>query len=360
MAEAIEPRVSQRRHDDVDLVRHLYNRRANWGTDTVLYRKKHPMEWKRVVGNYQNWEIDTRSIVPTDAESPRGEPACLLSSDDLTFWLSRRRESMPFFFRNCDADELHLISSGQMTYETDFGAIDVRDRDFLLIPKGVTYRVLLPRPQDTLRAIFESRPEIFLVPTEMVEDIYHKGRPAVGEDRLQRPKLVHELPVGNEFEVRVKYSGAFADFLGNISTIVYDHYPLDTELIDGVEPVVKFSVADIEKLGSTPVPFVGGAYLDNRASRAWTLHLAGGGGGTAPVHRNADVDEMRYFSSGPKMGNILFTPQGVDHGAGRGYTKRDRNRPEEDYDLGDTISAYTVKPLKGTPLAHGVARAYMC
>jgi len=360
MAEATETRANRRRHDDVDLVRHLYNRRALWGTETVLYRKNHPMEWKRVAGNYQNWEIDTTSIVPTDAQTPLGEPARLLYSEDLTFWLSRRRESMPYFFRNCDADELHLISKGQMTYETDFGTIEVHDRDFLLIPKGVTYRVLMPRPQDTLRAIYESGPEIFFVPTAMVDHVYHKGRPAVSEDSRQRPKLLREIPVGSEFEVRVKYSGAFADFLGEMSTIVYDHYPLDVELIDGEEPVVKFSVADIEKLGSAPVPFVGAAYLDNKANLAWTLHLSGGGGGTAPVHRDVDVDEMRYLSSGPKMGNILFTPQGVDHGAGRGYTRRERNRPEEPYDLGDTISAYTLKPFKGTPLAHGVARAYMC
>lgn len=358
MAEATEARVTARQHDEVDLVRHLYNRRALWGTDSVLYRRNHPMDWKRVTGNFQNWEIDTTSLMPTDADSPSGEPAKLFSSDDLTFWLSRRRESMPYFFRNCDADELHLISKGEMTYETDFGAIDVHDRDFLLIPKGVTYRVLMPRPQDTLRAIYESGPEVFFVPADMVEHVYHKGRPAVREDSLQRPKLLRELPVG-EFEVRVKYNGAFADFLGEISTITYDHYPLDTEMIDGDEPVVKFSVGDIEKLGSTPVPFVGGAYLDNKSNLAWTLHLSGGGG-NAPVHRDPDVDEMRYLSSGPKIGNILFTPQGVDHGAGRGYTRRERNRPQEAYDLGDTISAYTVKPLKGTQLAHGIARAYMC
>jgi homogentisate 1,2-dioxygenase len=347
-----------RPREDLDLVRHHYNRRAMWGTDTVLYRTQHPMTWQRVTGNYQNWLIQTAPLVPTDATSAAGEPAKLLYSEDLTFWLSRRRETMPYFFRNCDADELHLISQGDMIYETDFGVIEVHDRDFLLIPKGVTYRVVLPEPQETLRVIYESVPEIFLVPTEMVDHVYHKGRPAVSPDRLQRPKLVEPPAAEGEYEVRVKYNGAFSDFLGEISTIVYDYYPLDVAVIDGVEPVVKFSVADIEKLGTTPVPFLGAAYLDNRQNLAWTLHLSGGGSG--PVHRDADVDEMRYLSSGPKMGDILFTPQGVDHGAGRGYTKRERNRPQEPYDMGDTISAYTMKPLRGTPLCHEVARTYLC
>jgi hypothetical protein len=56
-----------------------------------------------------------------------------------------------------------------MTYETDFGVIDVHERDFLLLPKGVTYRVEMHRPQETLRVIYESAPEIFLVPVEMVD-----------------------------------------------------------------------------------------------------------------------------------------------------------------------------------------------
>jgi hypothetical protein len=47
------------------------------------------------------------------------------------------------------------------------------------------------------------------------------------------------------------------------------------------------------------------------------------------------------------MGTFLFTPHGADHGWGRGYTKKERNRPQ-DYDLGDVVSAYTIKPLKGT------------
>ncbi len=101
---------------------------------------------------------------------------------------------MPYFFRNCDADELHLISKGEMTYETDFGVIDVKDRDFLLLPKGVTYRVTMQGSQETIRVIYESAPEIFLVPVEMVDHVYHQGRPAIVEERLGRPKLVRDLP----------------------------------------------------------------------------------------------------------------------------------------------------------------------
>ena len=56
------------------------------------------------------------------------------------------------------------------------------------------------------------------------------------------------------------------------------------------------------------------------------------------------------------LGRFQFTPQGVDHGYGRGYTKRERNRPDSPYDSGDVISAYTMRPLKGTAIAYQAAR----
>jgi len=358
MAETTVQRLIHKKMDEHDWVKQLYSRRLFWGREMMLYRKSHPMDWQSVAGNYQNWEVDTSRVVPSDAESPYGEAERLFYSEDLTVWLSRRKESMPYFFRNCDADEVHLVSCGEMVYETDFGEIGVGEREFLLIPKGVTYRVIFKRPQDSLRVIYESAPEIFMVPVEMVDHLYGKGRPAVKPEKLRRPELLKESRPEGEYEVRVKYKGAFSDFLGEVSSLFYHFYPLDVEMIDGESPVAKFGVDDIEKLGSTPVPFLGGAYLDNKKNLAWTLHLSGGGISAAPVHRDADVDELRYTTSGPKLGNFLFTPQGVDHGGGRGYTRKERNRPADVYDVEGTMSAYTVKPLKGTPVAYRFARPY--
>jgi homogentisate 1,2-dioxygenase len=333
-----------------DLVKHHYNRRGLVGPQSMLFRKSHPMSWKQVNGNYQTWELNALALAPTDAESAHGEPTKLFYSDDLAIWVSRRKESMPYFFRNCDADEVHLISRGQMTYETDFGEIEVSERELLVIPKGVTYRVLM-RSKESLRIIYESEPEMLLVPVESIEEYYNTERAALEEAKLVRPQLPGgERPKG-EFEVRVKYRGAFADFLGEITTFRFDHYPLDVEIIDGFVPVFKFSASDVARFPGTPAPFLQGAYLDNKERCAWTMHLAGGGGGGirgTPVHRDPDIDELRYNSSGPAMGTFLFTPHGADHGWGRGYTKKERNRPQDDYDLGDVVSAYTIKPLKGT------------
>lgn len=357
---AEDPRLSHKDMSQYDLVKHHYSRRAVWGDDAVLYRRRHPMECGEIRGNYQNWEIGTRDLLPEDAQAPTAAAARLFYSEDLDISLSRRRESMPYFERNCDADEVHLVSRGSFVYQTDFGDIEVGERDILVIPKGVTYRALLLKPQETLRVIFASHPEVFIVPMEMVEDIYLRGLGPLPAERLKRPVLRASSDDAGPFEVRVTYNGAFSDFLGETTTLTYDFDPLDAEIIDGCQSVFKFNVADIEPLGVTPIPFIGGRYLDNEGNLAWTLHLFRGPGSgresMAPCHRNPDVDELRYQSSGPMMGNFLLTPQGVDHGAGVGYTRKERNRPAGPYDEGDTVGAYTIKALKGTPLAYRLAK----
>ncbi|HVO94043.1 MAG TPA: homogentisate 1,2-dioxygenase, partial [Terriglobales bacterium] len=248
---------------DEDLVKHHYNRRGLVGPQSMLFRRVHPMGWKEVRGNYQTWELNVWSITPTDFESAHGGPTELFYSDDLAIWVSRRKQSMPYFFRNCDADEVHLVSQGQMVFETDFGAIEVGERELLVIPKGVTYRILM-KSKESLRIIYESEPEMMLVPLETIDDYYNAGRAALEEDKLVRPQLPSGACPSGEFEVRVKYRGAFSEFLGETTTFRFDHYPLDVQIIDGFVPVFKFSATDVARFPGTPAPFLQGAYLDHK------------------------------------------------------------------------------------------------
>jgi len=80
------------------------------------------------------------------------------------------------------------------------------------------------------------------------------------------------------------------------------------------------------------------------------MHLAGGGGGGGirgtPVHRDPHIDELHYNSSGPDGNVFIHAPHGADRLGARLH--QERNRAQDDYDLGDVVSAYTIKPLKGT------------
>ena len=68
------------------------------------------------------------------------------------------------------------------------------------------------KSKESLRIIYESEPEMLLVPVESIEEYYNAGRAALDEAKLVRPQLPQgERPPG-EFEVRVKYRGAFSRF----------------------------------------------------------------------------------------------------------------------------------------------------
>ena len=54
---------------------------------------------------------------------------------------------MPYFARNADADELWFVHRGEGTFETEFGPLEFRPGDYLVLPKGVTHRVV-PQTRD--------------------------------------------------------------------------------------------------------------------------------------------------------------------------------------------------------------------
>ena len=48
---------------------------------------------------------------------------------------------MPYFVRNADGDEIVFVHEGQGKLETDYGVLGYEPGDYVVIPKGTTYRV---------------------------------------------------------------------------------------------------------------------------------------------------------------------------------------------------------------------------
>ena len=51
---------------------------------------------------------------------------------------------MDYFFRNGEHDECVFVHEGSGTLETTFGTLSYRDGDYVMIPRGTTYR-FVPR-----------------------------------------------------------------------------------------------------------------------------------------------------------------------------------------------------------------------
>ncbi len=72
-------------------------------------------------------------------------PVAFLGNHDVTLYVSRRSQPMPFYYRNADGDELIFVHRGRGTIETDFGPLTFEPGDYMVLPRAVTYRLV---PED--------------------------------------------------------------------------------------------------------------------------------------------------------------------------------------------------------------------
>jgi hypothetical protein len=91
-----------------DLREEHLSRHGFAGPVAMLYRTDGPNEIVRIEGDYRRRQIDSADVVAADASDPRGGTLTLLSNDDVAIAISRRRQAMPYCYRNIDMDEVML------------------------------------------------------------------------------------------------------------------------------------------------------------------------------------------------------------------------------------------------------------
>ena len=84
-----------------------------------------------------------RHMRTTDVE-PEGDEISgrklLMWNDDVEISLCRPTDQMDFFYRNGEGDEVIFVHEGSGTLETIFGDLPYREGDYVVIPRGTTYR----------------------------------------------------------------------------------------------------------------------------------------------------------------------------------------------------------------------------
>ena len=64
----------------------------------------------------------------------------LMWNDDVEISLARPTETMDYFFRNGEGDEVIFVHEGSGTLETIFGDVPYKPGDYIVVPRGTTYR----------------------------------------------------------------------------------------------------------------------------------------------------------------------------------------------------------------------------
>ena len=82
----------------------------------------------------------------------------LMWNADVEISLCRPTEQMDYFFRNGEGDEVIFVHEGSGTLETIFGELPYKDGDYVVIPRGTTYR-FRPGRGAALPGLRDARPD---------------------------------------------------------------------------------------------------------------------------------------------------------------------------------------------------------
>lgn len=317
------------------------------GRVAEMYRLHDPTGWVRVEGEFAPGDVDGEQVHPTDATDVRGGPLRLWHNDDLTVSASRRTEPMPWFYRDADADVLYFVHRGEGTLETEFGPLEFRPGDYLVVPKGVTHRVA-PRTRDNYLLVIESRGEISFIEHTQLGRHNPYDPDVIG---VPEPKAM-DGDGRPEYEVRVKRDGRITSFF-------YARHPFDVVGWKGDLFPFRFHNTDFRPVTAdrNHVPpsafglfqaegWVLCNFVPNPMQRdRETTRLP-------YYHRNMDYDEIGFLHGGSLAGQpmegttIMWHPRGAVHGPGEeARAMADQFWQEIDVNDIQAVNIDAVRPL---------------
>lgn len=285
------------------------------GRASHLYRSHPPTNWIRIEGPCRPRAFSCSELPTPDFHSENDRPLEILRSTDVRLSISRRAQTMPYYFRNADGDELHFIHRGRGGYETDYGYLPYEPGDYLLLPKGTTYRVVV-----------EEGPGLSLI-AEASEPISLPERGLLGQHALFDPGVL-TVPepftpnqTEDEYEVRIKRDGTY-------TRVYYPFNPMDVVEWKGDLWPTKLNIKDFRPVTSPGFHLPPSVHATFQAGGMIISTFAPRPLETDPqalkvpfYHRNIDYDEVLFYHegdffsrSGIKPGALTLHPQGIHHG----------------------------------------------
>jgi len=327
-----KPHTVFRDADETLLLEHCVTRDGFEGPHSILYYRHPPTD---------EFEVDalslpsfcpvagTRSVQPirrhvqsqkiTHAGSFLSGRTTLMVNSQLRVGITRINETTAAFFANGDGEELYFFKQGSGRLESVYGSQEVREHDYVLIPKSTPYRIV---PNGEVAAlVFEARPRLGI-------PIAYRNKwgqlsmyaPYTHRDFRGPERLLQVPKKGKSFRIVRK----LADHL---TVHEHAHFPFDIRGWDGILYPVCFNIHDFQpKTGLIHLPptihttFSGpGFVVCSFVPRMVDYHEK-----AIPCpygHANDDMDEIIYYVEGNftsrkgiESESISLHPQGIAHG----------------------------------------------
>jgi homogentisate 1,2-dioxygenase len=321
------------------------------GSFTALERE----EW--VPAAHAHRLFDTRSV------EAGGDPVLgrrlLMFNDDVEIGVCRPTEEQAYFFRDGEGDEVIFVHEGSGRLETTFGSLSYRPRDYIVIPRGTTYR-FHPEGEQLWLTFFT--PGEIETPNryrnrygQLLEHAPYSHRDFHGPDEL----VTHSEPGNHELVVRVRRG---------YQRYGLDYHPLDVVGWDGFVYPYTFNVDDFEPVtGRIHMPppvhqtFQGPNFVICSFCPRMLDWESDPEHPAIPIpynHSNLQSEEMIYYVSGDfgsrrgvDVGSVTLHPSGLPHGPAPGLAEKSiGKRWTEEL----AVMCDTFRPLRLTPLCQAL------
>lgn len=234
---------------------------------------------------------------------------------------------MDFFYKNAEGDEVIFVHDGKGTLTSQFGKLEIKQGDYVVIPRTVIYKL-----------DFELGPlRLLIVESASPVETVKRYRNQLGQLQEHSPycerdiRPPHELITDTsrgEFLIKIKKQRFLHHY-------VYDHSPLDLIGWDGFLWPYAFSIHDFEPITGRihqPPPAHQTFQARNFVICSFVPRLFDYHPQAIPApynHSNIDSDEVLYYAEGNFMsrrgierGSFTLHPGGLPHGPHPGTVEK--------------------------------------
>ncbi len=297
-----------------------HGRSGFYGPASHLYRRHAPTGWISVDGPAVHRAYDTNGVTDLDGLWPTP----ILVNDDCSIGVQRLHVGNTAFLRDADGDLLYFAHHGAGLLRTEYGPLRYRAGDYLLVPRGTTFRFEPTEPTHLL--VVEATSGRFELPDRGL-----LGRHALFDPAIVEVPEAEAIDEEGEFTVVVKR-------LGRDTVVTYPFHPCDVIGWKGDVAPMRLNVEDFRPVTSARyhlppsahTTFVAGGFVvctfaprpleeDPEALRLPFFH------------RNIDYDEVLFYHRGEFFsragigeGMLTFHPAGLHHGPQPAAVERDR------------------------------------
>ncbi len=338
------------------------------GMSSNMYHEHRPTQVKEIKGSYsvapkiaranniQSYRLRGFQVpkTPDFLESRKA----VLTNSDLTIVLAAPTDkTQDYFYKNTDSDELIFIHKGTGKLRTILGNLDFKYGDYLLIPRGIIYKIDFDTDDNRL-FIVESRKPIYTPKRYRNWFGQLLEHSPFCERDIRRPEELETYNEKGDFLIKVRKQDEIFD-------MVYASHPFDVVGYDGYNFPYAFSIHDFEPITGRihqPPPVhqtfeSAGFVVCSFVPRLYDYHPESV---PAPYnHSNIDSDEVLYYVDGDFMsrndieaGHISLHPAGIPHGPHPGAMERSIGKVDTQ-EL--AVMVDTFKPLMVTEEAMKIA-----